>query len=189
MQGLVNFSTAIADGIAVMLPAFCYITACACCFLFAWTLWTLPQLRSYPATTITTTGASPWVPFLSLILAGVFASFPHFLTMANVSARHRSDGLARPSTPRPFRAECGEHPGFSTPENTVINVVTLFQHFFQIVRRRLRVLGDLVAGARIVNGHVHGSPPSCGVQFVFGVCCINILTIANGVERLFQTGG
>ena len=30
MQGLVNFTTAIADSIAVALPAFCYLMACSC---------------------------------------------------------------------------------------------------------------------------------------------------------------
>ena len=30
MQGLVNFATAIGDGIAVLLPAFCYLAACGC---------------------------------------------------------------------------------------------------------------------------------------------------------------
>ena len=30
MQGLVNFTTAIANSIAVLLPAFCYLMACAC---------------------------------------------------------------------------------------------------------------------------------------------------------------
>jgi len=43
MQGLVNFTTAIADGIAVLLPALCYLAGCSCFFFFAWTLWTWSQ--------------------------------------------------------------------------------------------------------------------------------------------------
>ena len=43
MQGLVNFTTAIADGISVMLPAFCYFMALSCFMFFAWTLFTWSQ--------------------------------------------------------------------------------------------------------------------------------------------------
>ena len=82
MQGLVNFATAIGDGIAVLLPAFCYLAACGCFFFFAWTLWTWsqPHRRHHHH------WHRPWVPWVSLILSGVFASFPQFLTMADVSA-------------------------------------------------------------------------------------------------------
>jgi len=40
----------------------------------------------------------------------------------------------------------------------------------------------------IVNGRINGSPTACGVQFVFGVLCINIVTVANGVVSFFQIG-
>ena len=39
MQGLVNFATALADGLAVVLPTFCYLAACMCFTYFVWTLW------------------------------------------------------------------------------------------------------------------------------------------------------
>ena len=41
MQGLVDFATEIGDGIDVLLPAFCYLAACACFLFFVWSLWTL----------------------------------------------------------------------------------------------------------------------------------------------------
>ena len=142
MQGLVNFSTAIADGIAVMLPAFCYIAAC-CCFLFA--AWTL-RSYAYPHHHHHHYWRKPWVPFVSLILAGVFASFPHFLTMANVSAgTDLTASLTSYAPTMPGNAAsilgsiAGEHRhqrGHAVPA------------LLPDVRRRLRVLGDLVAGAR-----------------------------------------
>src|SRR6516164_1101679 len=49
MQGLVNFTTAIADGIAVLLPALCYLAGCSCFFFFAWTLWTWSQPHRHHA--------------------------------------------------------------------------------------------------------------------------------------------
>ena len=82
MQGLVNFMTAIADSIAVALPALCYLMACFC-FLFAgWTFrdWAYHDHHHHHFHN------RPWVPFISLILSGVFATFPQFLNMANVSA-------------------------------------------------------------------------------------------------------
>ena len=82
MQGLVNFTTAIADGIAVLLPALCYLAACGCFCFFAWTLWTWsePHSRHHHHHI-----QRPWVPWVSLVLCGVFASFPKLLTMADVS--------------------------------------------------------------------------------------------------------
>ena len=76
----------------------------------------------------------------------------------------------------------------ANPQATVINAVTLFQYFFQAFGAAC-VFWALVRWRGIINGHVQGSPTSCGIQFVFGVMCINIVAIANGVETFFQTGG
>jgi hypothetical protein len=183
MQGLANFTTAIADSIAVLLPAFCYLMACTCFFHFAWTLWTWADSHSryqHPHR------HRPWVPFVSLILCGVFATFPNFLTMANVSA---GTGLAvsltqyAPTAPPNVANVLG-----ATPDASVIAVVALFQYFFQAFGAAC-VAWAIVRFRGIVNEHVRGSPTSCFVQFVFGICCINIVTIANGVEQFFQAGG
>ena len=42
MQGLVDLTTALADGIAVVLPTACYLMACGCFLFFGWTLWSPP---------------------------------------------------------------------------------------------------------------------------------------------------
>jgi hypothetical protein len=182
MQGLVNFTTAIADGIAVMLPAFCYLMACICFFFAAWTLWTWsePHSRYHHQH-----HHRPWVPWVSLVLCGVFATFPKFLTMANVSAgTNLIVGLTQyVPTPPPNTNILG-----TTPDASVINVVTVFQYFFQAFGAAC-VFWSVVRWRGIVNGHLQESPTSCGIQFVFGVCCINILTIATGIEQFFQTGG
>ena len=90
MQGLVNFSTAIADGIAVLLPAFCYLAACGCFFFFAWTLWTWSQPHSRYHHIH---HDKPWIPFVSLILCGVFATFRSFWH-GECQRRHQSRGHA-----------------------------------------------------------------------------------------------
>jgi hypothetical protein len=179
MQGLVNFSTAIGDGIAVMLPAFCYLAACGCFFFAAWTLWAMANQRQHHH------WMRPWVPFVSLVLCGVFASFPNFLTAANVSAG-TSLAIAltsyTPTTPGNASNILG-----ATPETSVVNVVTLFQYFFQSFGAAC-VFWAILTWRSIVNGHTNGSALACGIKFLFGVMCINILTIANGVVAFFQTG-
>ena len=183
MQGLVNFATAIADSIAVLLPAFCYLMACSCFFYFAWTLWAWSDSHSrynHPHR------HRPWVPFLSLVLCGVFATFPNFLNMANVSAgTDLTVNLTQYTATTPPNA--GDVLG-ATPDASVINVVTLFQYFFEAFGAAC-VAWAIVRFRSIVNAHTQGSPTSCFVQFVFGIGCINIVTIANGVQQFFQTGG
>ncbi len=128
----------------------------------------------------------PWVPWVSLILSGVFASFPQFLTMADVSA---GTNLAvsltsyAPTTPLNASNILG-----NAPTTTVINVVTLFQHFFQSFGAAC-VFWAIMRWRAIVNGRLDGRPSACGVQFLFGVLCINIVTVATGVVSFFQTGG
>ena len=183
MQGLVNFSTAIADSIAVALPALCYLMACGCLFFAAWTFrsWAYHNHSHHHHF-----HNRPWVPFISLILCGVFASFPHLLTMANVSA---GTSLAvsitkyQATTPGNAANILG-----ATPQTTVINVVTLFQYFFQAFGAAC-VFWAIVTWRSIVNGVTRGSPTACAIQFAFGVMCINILTVANGVVSFFQQSG
>lgn len=182
MQGLVNFTTAIADGISVMLPAFCYFMALSCFTFFAWTLyaWSQPHRHHHHH------WHKPWVPVVSIVLSGVFATFPNFLTMANVSMGTNMVVSITQYTPtQPPNA--GNVLG-NTPQQSVLNVVQLFQYFFEAFGAAC-VFWALIRWRGIVNGHVQGSPTSCGIQFLFGVCCINIVTIANGVVGMFQTGG
>ena len=183
MQGLVNFAIALADGIAVLLPTFCYLAACMCFTYFVWTLWKWSEPHSrYHHLRV----ERPWAPFISLVLSGVFASFPTFLTMANVSAgTNLLVGLTSyaPTTPPSASGVLG-----ATPDASVINVVELFQYFFQAFGAAC-VFWAILRWRGIINGRLNGSPTACGVQFVFGVLLINIVTIASGIQAFFDTGG
>jgi hypothetical protein len=156
--------------------------ACSC-FLFAgWTLrsWAYDNYHHHHFHN------RPWVPFVSLILSGVFATFPQFLNMANVSAGTNlvtSLTSYQASTPGNASSILG-----ATPNATVINVVTMFQYFFEAFGAAC-VWWAIVRWRAIVNGRGDGSPTACAVQFAFGVMCINILTVANGIVTLFETGG
>jgi hypothetical protein len=182
MQGLVNLTTAIADGIAVALPALCYLAACSC-FLFAgWTFrgWAYQHHHHHQF------HDRPWVPFVSLVLSGVFATFPRFLNMANVSAgTNLTTSLTSYVATAPGNAS--DILG-ATPQNTIINVVTLFQYFYETFGAAC-VWWAIVRWRAIVNGRGQGTPTACAVQFIFGVMCINILAVARGVVAVFQTGG
>lgn len=76
----------------------------------------------------------------------------------------------------------------ASPSATVVNVVQLFQYFFEAFGAAC-VFWAIITWRSVINGHTRGTQISCLVQFVFGVMCINIVTIANGVVALFNTGG
>lgn len=179
MQGLVNLATAVGDAIVGSLPAACYLMACVCFFYFAWTLWTWSAPHSpyhHPR------HAKPWLPFLSLALAGVFATFPDWLnrlttTMGGAAvASLTSYTSSTPLTAGPITG--------ATPADTLLAVITLFQYFFQAFGAAC-VLWAIVRWRGIALGHLQGSPLSCGIQLIFGAMLINILTVAGGVVALF----
>ena len=76
----------------------------------------------------------------------------------------------------------------ATPDASVINVVQLFQYFFQAFGAAC-VFWAILRWRGIINGRLNGSPTACGVQFVFGVLLINVVTVASGIESFFNTGG
>jgi len=181
MQGLVNFSTAIGDTVLVMLPTFCYLAACGCFFFAVWTLRSMAGHRHHHHHWM-----RPWVPFVSLVLCGVFASFPKFLTMADVSAG--TNVVASLTTYAPTIPGNANNILGNNPQATVINVVQLFQQFFQAFGAAC-VFWAILSWRAIINGRVNGSTTACGIKLLFGVMCINILTVASGVVAFFQTGG
>ena len=182
MQGLVDFATDIADGISVVLPAFCYLSAIGCFMYSAWTLWVWSQ----PHRHYHHHWQRPWIPLVSLVLCGVFASFPKFLSMTNVSMGTNAVvalGQYAPTNPPTAGNVLG-----STPQQSVLDVVRLFQYFFEAFGAAC-IFWAIMRWRGIINGKVQGSPTACGIQFLFGACCMNIMTIAAGVVSLFQTGG
>ena len=64
----------------------------------------------------------------------------------------------------------------STPSTTLVNVVTLFQGFFQSFGAMCAFFA-LLAWRAVINGHANRSQMGCVVQFVFGIMLINVLAI------------
>ncbi|MDJ0390689.1 hypothetical protein QMO56_21470 [Roseomonas sp. E05] len=176
MQGLANFAAAVGQIFQILLPTFCYIAALTL-FLFAgWGFWR----QSQPDNPFR---GKPWIPIVSLLFCGVFASFDRFLTLAN-----RSGGSAVTvnlvAGLSSYSAPSTDNMLGSTPADTVINVVQIFQLFFQ-------AFGAMMAFAAmyglwaVMRGTSRRTPGGCLVQFVFSVMLINVLTISQWVVSFF----
>lgn len=177
MQGFVDVAAEGGIAIAYLVPAFAYIMAISS-FLFAgWGFW----LQSQP---INPFRGKPWVPVLSLLVSGVFASLPRILTMATNSG----GGSVTVGTGGSF----GYVPSVSTssvlgstPAETVVNVVEVFQQFFQAFGAMMALMA-IYASWSVVRGASRRGQSGCLVQFVFGVLLINVLTVAQYLTKLFQ---
>ena len=175
MQGLVTLAQQFGQFLSALLPTFCYIAA-ICLFMTAgWGFWTLAQ----PGNSLR---HRPWVPWVALVLCGVFASFDKILSKANVSAGTGvtvAFGGALSYTPASTSNLLGSGPGA-----TVVNVVILFQQVFQSFGAMFCFIAVLTYWM-IVCGRSQRGYFGCGVQFVFGVALVNILTITKGLIAYF----
>ena len=176
MQGLANLAVAFADAIAVVLPALCYGAACAC-FLRA--VWALRRWSREPDLA----AMRPWVPWVNLLFCGFFASFPQVLTMLSISAAGSGAAAVALGSYAPTAApDAGGVLGGSAGQ-AVINIIGLFKYFFQAfgalcVFRAFLMLREAQEG----EGRARASPAA--VRLVFGVLCLNIVTVAGWIVTL-----
>ena len=176
MQGLVNFAAQCALIFSVLLPTFLYLSALALFLFSVWGLWMQAQPRNPFA-------GKPWIPWVSLVMSGAFASFPNILNMVNISAGSTVTaqvvaGLQTYSAPNTTDI-LG-----ATPGDTVVNIVTAFQGFFQAFGA-MCVFFAMLAWHAIVAGRSNRPQSSCAVQFVFGVMLMNVLTITQWLVNTF----
>jgi hypothetical protein len=180
MQGLVNFASQIGEVFAILVPTFCYLAALIC-FLFAvWGFW----MQSHPQNPFF---GRPWIPFLALVLCGVFASFDKILNMALATAGSSvTASISSLSSYSPPTVPDGSTLLGASPSATLVNVVTLFQAFFQSFGAMV-VFFAIVSWRSVINGHANRSQMGCVVQAVFGIMLINILAITNALVAMFVT--
>ena len=178
MQGLVDFASQIGEALAVLLPTFAYLAALACFVFAVWGFW----MQSQPHNAFV---GRPWIPFLSLVLSGAFASFDKILSMALASAGSSLSAsiTSLSSYSPPTVADTTSLMG-STPSATLVNVVTLFQAFFQSFGAMCCFFA-LLSWRSVVNGRANRSQMGCVVQFAFGIMLINIVAIANALIGMF----
>ena len=178
MQGLVDFASQVGEAFAILVPTFCYLAALMC-FLFAvWGFW----MQSHPQNPFF---GRPWIPFLSLVLSGAFASFDKILNMALATAGSSvTASISSLSSYSPPTVPTGAALMGASPSATLVNVVTLFQAFFQSFGA-LVVFFALLSWRSVVNGQANRSQVGCVVQFVFGIMLINVLAITNALVAMF----
>src|SRR5271157_2718063 len=179
MQGLVDFASQIGEVFAVLLPTYAYLAALGCFLFAAWGFWMLGQPHN-------PFRGRPWIPLVSLILTGAFASFDKILSMALASGGSSLTAsiTALSSYAAPSVTDTSSLMGAS-PSATLVNVVTLFQAFFQSFGAMCAFFA-LLSWRSVTNGHANRSQMGCVVQFVFGIMLINILAITNGLIAMFS---
>ena len=125
MQGLVDFTSQVGEAFAILVPTFRYLAALAC-FLFAvWGFW----MQSHPQNPFF---GRPWIPFLSLVLSGAFASFDKISQHGACDGRVERHGVDHVlSSYSPPTVPDGSTLMGASPSATLVNIVTLFQAFFQ----------------------------------------------------------
>jgi hypothetical protein len=127
----------------------------------------------------------PWIPFLLLVLSGAFASFDKILNMALATAGSSvTASISSLSSYSPPTVPDGSALMGSNPSATLVNIVTLFQAFFQSFGAMV-VFFALLSWRSVVNGQANRSQMGCVVQFVFGIMLINILAITNALVAMF----
>jgi hypothetical protein len=178
MQGLADFASQIGEAFAILVPTFCYLAALSCFLFAAWGFW----MQSQPLNPFR---GRPWIPFLSLVLAGAFASFDKVLSMALATGGSSLTASisSLSSYSAPTVSDASTLMG-STPSATLVNIVTLFQAFFQSFGAMVAFFA-LLSWRSVVNGHANRSQMGCVVQFVFGIMLINILAITNALVTMF----
>lgn len=178
MQGLVDFAGQIGLVFAILLQPVCYLGACALFLYAGWGFWRQAQPDN-------PFRGRPWVPALSLIVCGVLASFDKFLTKANVSAGSNVVvGLSPLVSYTPVTSSATLLG--ATPGATIVNVVELFQLFFQAFGAMACLFAVLSWHARM-TGRSNSSPGGSGVQFAFGIMLINVLSISRWLVNIFTT--
>ncbi len=176
MQGLINLAAAVGEVFQILLPTFCYIAALSLFLVAGWGFWR----QAHPDNPFR---GKPWVPWAALLFCGVFASFDHFLTMANRSAGSGiTVGVASLSsysatTTVPNRLG-------NTPADSVLIIVKTFQAFFQAFGAMMAFLAVYALWSTMA-GTSRRSTGGCFVQFVFAVMLINVLTISQWLVSFF----
>ena len=150
MQGLVDFASQVGEAFAILIPTFCYLAALMCFLFAAWGFW----MQSHPQNPFF---GRPWIPFLSLVLSGAFASFDKILNMALATAGSSvTASISSLSSYSPPTVPNGSALMGASPSATLVNIVTLFQAFFQSFGAMV-VFFALLSWRSVVNGQANRS--------------------------------
>ena len=179
MQGIVNFASQVGLIFASLLPPICYLGALGTFIYACWAFWRQAQPDN-------PFRDRPWLPALSLFFCGLLASFDRFLTRANRSfGSSVTVGLTDMVSYTPTGTSDATTFLGANPGETIVNVVTLFELFFQAFGALACVLAA-VFWYGTMKGTSDRSRGGCGVQFVSGIALINVVTISQWVVNTFK---
>lgn len=179
MDGLTNLANQAAMAIAIFLPVFFYWSSLGC---FIYALWGFHR-QSSPENPFR---GKPWIPLVSLIMSGVFASFLTFINLTDISVGssvifEKVGSLTSYTQPSNSSTDLlGDNAG-----ETIINVVKTFRLFFQAAGLLFAFCG-VVAACHVNRGTINRRYSSCAVQFITGIMLINCVQISQWLVSLFD---
>ena len=177
MQGFVNLGADFGTAIAVLIPLICYLMGGGLLIAAIYGFWQSNNPARAPR--------HPWMPYAALFTAATLLSYDRMLTFANNSfgggVKTSLSGLLT-TYAAPTLGPNGMMG--ATPEDTLLNIITAFERFFQAYGA-LVVLFGVIGLHQVMQGnrqHTMGKPI---VQMVFGVAVMNVLAIATTVMGYF----
>lgn len=179
MQGLVNLVNDLGLGMAWLLPMACYIAAWISFLTGAWGLWQQRQPQN-PFV------GKPWVPWLGIVLSGVFAAFDRILTKSSASTGLGTQVALGTSVTGYTDATADSVISGSGPEDAILAIVNDFSLFFEMFGAWAAFMA-VVAWNASATGKTNRSKLSCLVQFIFGVILLNPVKEAKWILNHWTT--
>ena len=165
MEGLVNLSNDLAEAGAWLLPTFCYFAAMSC---FIGSLW---GFYRFATPELNPNRSRPWVPFVLMVMTGVFISFNVVLNKSLVSAQSGiSISLSDQATS--YDSSSGDLLSGNGPKDAILTIVADFKAFFQVFGA-FACFFAVLTWVSIVKGRSQRGFLSCVVQYVFGIILMN----------------
>nr|WP_243429857.1 hypothetical protein [Acetobacter sacchari] len=167
---MVNFLNDLAVGGSWFLPTACYIAASYCFITGAWGIWQQRQPQNPYVD-------RPWVPYASIVLAGVFAAFDRILTKSAHSANLDVQVSLNSASPTGYTGGVSPISG-TGPHDAIIEVVKDFAMFFETFGAWVAFFAVL-SWQGAMTGKNNRSRLGCICQFTLGVILLNPVKEAN----------
>ena len=181
MQGFVNLATDVGEVIAILIPLICYLSAGGILIASGWGLWQMNRPGSFYE-------KHPWVPFVGPLFAGMLLTFDRVLnegsaTMGGGGAEASMAAVVTSYTPP--TVDPSTLLG-TTPEATLLNIITTFIFFFRSYGALMVLLG-LFKLKGVTDGHKRGHTGTSLVMIAFGFCVMNVDVISSQIMSHFTS--
>lgn len=180
MQGFVNLASDIGLVLATLIPLVCYLMGGGLLIAAIHGFWNLLKPGSE-------SNRHPFMPWAALFTSATLLSYDRMLTFANNSfGGGASASLSSNLTSyTPTTVNAGTMVG-STPEDTLLNIIGVFDYYFKAYGALVVLFGVLgLYHLTKGNRHHHSTLGKPTVQIVFGVAVMNVQSIAGAVMGYF----